>query len=66
MSAPLLDRNGRPLERERVRKAIGFVDRTLKAEESEALTGLSVRGGPAPWRESGCEAGGRGWRREPA
>lgn len=66
MSAPLLDAFGRPLERERVRQAIGFTERKLKADESEALTGLSVRGGPAPWRESGCEAGGRGWRREPA
>lgn len=37
----LLDRYGRPIERPRERRAIGFVERTLGEDEPEALMNVT-------------------------
>lgn len=59
----IVDANGNPLPE--VRESMGFVTQQLRVREPEALTGLVAKGDPNRWHPNGCEAGGRGWRKEP-
>ena len=55
----LLDQFGNPIERERVRRALGFVERTVKAEDGDVAHGVTPgRSGQAC---PGFRDSGNGW-----
>ncbi len=55
----ILDQFGNPIERERVRRALGFVERTVKADDGDVAHGVA----PNRARQSfpGYRSNGDGW-----
>lgn len=58
----LLDQFGNPIERERVRRALGFLERTVKAEDGDVAHGVTPGRGSGPFPGFHTDNGGWHWK----